>query len=118
MSEENIKTEDTAKQAAEPAMSKADHHKHLDEKYPTKRGFWDVVAKNGFLILTHILCDMKCIGRENFPKQNPYVVASTIRATPTAFLSSTISLRDTSNICAASQLPTLRPTTANSAVSS
>ena len=50
MSEENIKTEDTAKQASEPAMSKADHHKHLDEKYPTKRGFWDVVAKNGFLL--------------------------------------------------------------------
>ena len=103
MSEENIKTEDTAKQASEPAMSKADHHKHLDEKYPTKRGFWDVVAKNGFLFLTHLLCAMTCTGT---------------RVTPMAFLSSTISLRDISNICAASQLPTLRQTTANSAVSS
>ena len=86
MSEENIKTEDTAKQASEPAMSKADHHKHLDEKYPTKRGFWDVVAKNGFLFLTHLLCDMKCIGRENFPKNNPFVVASNHQSYPDGVL--------------------------------
>ena len=62
--------------AEEKKVSHADHHKALDEKYPTKRGFWDVVAKNGFLLLTHILCDMKCIGKENFPKENPYVVAA------------------------------------------
>ena len=105
MSEDNkIKTEEKINQDGESTMSRADHHKHLDEKYPTKRGFWDVMAKNGFLLLTHIFCDMKCIGRENFPKNNPYVVASTPRAT--------------SSGCAASQLPTLRPTTAVSAASS
>ena len=57
-------------------MAGADKHKHLDEKYPTKRGFWDKVAKSCFLVLTHICCNMKCIGKENFPKNNPYVVAS------------------------------------------
>ena len=61
MSEENsIKDGEKAVQGNESKMSRADHHKHLDEKYPTKRGFWDVAAKNGFLLLTHILCDMKC----------------------------------------------------------
>ena len=66
MSEDNnINKEGKAVQGEEPKMSRADHHKHLDEKYPTKRGFWDVVAKNGFLLLTHIFCDMKCIGNVN-----------------------------------------------------
>ena len=102
----------------EHKISHADHHKALDEKYPTKRGFWDVVAKNGFLLLTHILCDMKCIGKENFPKNNPYVVLPTIRAILTAFSSSTICLRATSNGCAALQHQTWRQITGNWAVSS
>ena len=67
-------------------MSGAVNHKHLDEKYPTKRGFWDVVAKNCFLVLTHICCDMKCIGKENFPKNNPYVVASNHQSYPDGVL--------------------------------
>ena len=70
----------------ERKISHADHHKALDEKYPTKRGFWDVVAKNGFLLLTHIFCDMKCIGKENFPKNNPYVVASNHQSYPDGVL--------------------------------
>ena len=84
--EEKVIKADTAAQESTPKMSKADHHKHLDEKYPTKRGFWDVVAKDGFLLLTHILCDMKCIGRENFPKNNPYVVASNHQSYPDGVL--------------------------------
>ena len=84
--EEKVIKADTAAQESAPKMSKADHHKHLDEKYPTKRGFWDVVAKDGFLLLTHILCDMKCIGRENFPKNNPYVVASNHQSYPDGVL--------------------------------
>ena len=91
MSEDNnIETniEKTVNEApdTESKMSRADHHKHLDEKYPTKRGFWDIVAKDGFLLLTHILCDMKCIGRENFPKDNPYVVASNHQSYPDGVL--------------------------------
>ena len=87
MSEENnINKDENIKQGEDSKMSRADHHKHLDEKYPTKRGFWDVVAKNGFLLLTHILCDMKCIGRENFPKNNPYVVASNHQSYPDGVL--------------------------------
>ena len=84
--EEKVIKQDTAAQDSEPKMSKADHHKHLDEKYPTKRGFMDVLAKDGFLLLTHILCDMKCIGRENFPKNNPYVVASNHQSYPDGVL--------------------------------
>ena len=91
MSEDNnleTNIEKTVNEApdTESKMSRADHHKHLDEKYPTKRGFWDVVAKNGFLFLTHLLCDMKCIGRENFPKNNPYVVASNHQSYPDGVL--------------------------------
>ena len=84
--EEKVIKQDTAAQDSEPKMSKADHHKHLDEKYPTKRGFMDVLAKDGFLLLTHILCDMKCIGRENFPNNNPYVVASNHQSYPDGVL--------------------------------
>ena len=58
------------------AAAKNDQHKHLDEKYPTPRGIRGNLAKIGFLILTDILTDIKCIGRDNFPKSNPYVVAS------------------------------------------
>lgn len=53
-----------------------DHHKHLDEKYPTKRGIRGKLAKSGFLFLTSILTDFRCVGRDNFPKNNPYVVAA------------------------------------------
>ncbi len=77
---------ESAPAAPENKTSRADHHKHLDEKYPTKRGFWDVCAKNGFLFLTHLLCDMKCIGRENFPANNPYVVASNHQSYPDGVL--------------------------------
>ncbi|MBO4408354.1 MAG: 1-acyl-sn-glycerol-3-phosphate acyltransferase [Clostridiales bacterium] len=66
--------------------TKAGKHDHLDSKYPTKRGFWDVMAKNGFLLLTHIFCDMKCIGKENFPASNPYVVASNHQSYPDGVL--------------------------------
>lgn len=77
MAEDNVKeTEITASKDKDTKASRAEHQKNLDEKYPTKRGFWDVCAKNGFLFLTHLLCNMKCIGRENFPKNNPYVVAA------------------------------------------
>ena len=75
-----------AQNAAENKTSHAEHHRQLDEKYPTKRGFWDVVAKNGFLLLTHIFCDMKCIGKENFPANNPYVVASNHQSYPDGVL--------------------------------
>ena len=51
--ETNIEKTGNAAQDTEPKMSKADHHKHLDEKYPTNRGFWDIVAKDGFLF-SHI----------------------------------------------------------------
>ena len=61
---------------AENKKPKAADKDHIDNKYPTKRGFWDKVAARGFLLLTHMSVDMKCIGRENFPKDNPYVVAS------------------------------------------
>ena len=84
--EKTVNVDANASQDTDSKMSRADHHKHLDEKYPTKRGFWDVVAKNGFLLLTHILCDMKCIGRENFPKNNPYVVASNHQSYPDGVL--------------------------------
>ena len=84
--ETNIESTGNTALESEPKMSKADHHKHLDEKYPTKRGFWDKVAKDGFLLLTHILCDMKCIGKENFPKNNPYVVASNHQSYPDGVL--------------------------------
>ncbi len=77
---------ESAPAAPENKTSRADHHKHLDEKYPTKRGFWDVMAKNGFLFLTHLLCDMKCIGKENFPSNNPYVVASNHQSYPDGVL--------------------------------
>lgn len=49
---------------------------NLDDKYPTKRGISGNLAKILFLFLCDITVDMKCIGRENFPSQNPYVVAS------------------------------------------
>ena len=71
---------------AEDTMAGADKHKHLDEKYPTKRGFWDIVAKNVFLFLTHVTCNMKCIGKENFPANNPYVVASNHQSYPDGVL--------------------------------
>lgn len=58
-------------------VDKPDNKKNdNDNKYPTHRGFWDVVAAKVCLLLTHICVDMKCIGAENFPKDNPYVVAS------------------------------------------
>jgi len=58
------------------ATNTKDQHKHLDSKYPTKRGIRGNIAKVGFLLLTDIFVDMKCIGRDNFPESNPYVVAS------------------------------------------
>ena len=77
MSEDNnINKEDKAVQGEEPKMSRADHHKHLDEKYPTKRGIKAHLAKIGFLFLASVLTDFKCVGRDNFPKNNPYVVAA------------------------------------------
>ena len=48
----------------------------LDKKYPTPRGISGNLAKIGFLFLASILTKFKCDGRENFPKNNPYVVAS------------------------------------------
>lgn len=48
----------------------------LEHQYPTKRGAYGVIAKNVFLFLTACSTNMKCIGRENFPKTNPYVVAA------------------------------------------
>ncbi len=51
-------------------------HNNLDNRYPTKRGISGNLAKIGFLFLASTLCNMKCIGRENFPESNPYVVAS------------------------------------------
>lgn len=53
-----------------------DNNQSLEHKYPAKRGVWGVIAKNVFLLLTAITTDMKVIGRENFPIDNPYVVAS------------------------------------------
>ena len=65
---------------------RSDHHKVLDDKYPTKRGPMDVLAKNIFLLLTHITCYMKCYHKENFPKNNPYVVASNHQSYPDGVL--------------------------------
>ena len=79
-------TSSASENVKEQKVSHAEHHRQLDEKYPTKRGFWDVVAKNGFLFLTHLLCDMKCIGKENFPANNPYVVASNHQSYPDGVL--------------------------------
>lgn len=47
-----------------------------EKHYPAKRGFWDNAAKVGFLILTSICTNYKCVGRENFPDTNPYVVVA------------------------------------------
>lgn len=55
---------------------KKKNHDHLDEKYPAKRTLWAHIAKVGFLLLTDICVNFKCIGKENFPASNPYVVAS------------------------------------------
>ena len=46
------------------------------DESPTRRGAVGVVAKNGFLFLCTILTRMSCVGRENFPKENPYVVSA------------------------------------------
>ena len=46
------------------------------DECPTRRGVKGNVAKVGFLMLCDILVKMKCVGRENFPKENPYVVAA------------------------------------------
>lgn len=48
----------------------------VDNKYPTKRGVYGVIAKNIFLLLTDITTNIKAIGKENFPDTNPYVVAA------------------------------------------
>ena len=49
---------------------------HLDKQYPTERDFSAKVAKFFFLLYTSTVINIKCIGRENFPAQNPYVIAS------------------------------------------
>lgn len=57
-------------------MSENKDKEKLEHQYPTKRGISGNLAKMGFLFLTSVLTSFKCIGRENFPKSNPYVVAS------------------------------------------
>ena len=49
---------------------------HLDKQYPTKRDFSAKVAKFFFLLYTSTVINIKCIGKENFPDTNPYVIAS------------------------------------------
>ncbi len=77
VTENNTEHDKASAKHSLPIINHDKHTKeHLDKTYPTKRGFWDVVAKNIFLLLTHMCVNMKCIGRENFPADNPYVVAS------------------------------------------
>lgn len=54
----------------------------LDKKYPTKRGFIGNAAKFFFLLYTSVVINIKCINRQNFPKQNPYVIASNHQSYP------------------------------------
>lgn len=64
---------------SENAVSKKEGKKdtsHLDKMYPTKRGISGNLAKSAFLFFLNITTNYKCIGRENFPKSNPYVVAA------------------------------------------
>ncbi|MCQ2482353.1 MAG: 1-acyl-sn-glycerol-3-phosphate acyltransferase [Clostridia bacterium] len=49
---------------------------NINDKYPTKRGLYGIMGKNIFLLLTDLTTNIKAIGTENFPKTNPYVVAS------------------------------------------
>lgn len=66
----------------ETSNKKPNPTSHLDEKYPTKRGFIGVATKNIFLLLSSICINMKCVGKENFPDSNPYVVASNHQSYP------------------------------------
>lgn len=54
----------------------------LDKKYPTKRGFIGNAAKFFFLLYTSAVINIKCVNRQNFPKQNPYVIASNHQSYP------------------------------------
>ena len=61
---------------SENTEPKKQKQKDDPNSYPTKRGISGNLAKFGFLFLTSVCTNMKCIGRENFPKENPYVVAA------------------------------------------
>lgn len=53
-----------------------------DDKYPTKRGFSGYFYKHLGLLAASIFVNMKAIGKDNFPKNNPYVVAANHQSYP------------------------------------
>lgn len=66
----------TSKSSDKTADNKKEKKDQLDKQYPTHRGLVGNAAKIGFLLLCNIFTRFSCEGRENFPKENPYVVAS------------------------------------------
>ena len=56
--------------------TKKEEKNKLEHQYPTPRGISGNIAKVIFLLMTDVTTKFSCQGRENFPKNNPYVVAS------------------------------------------
>lgn len=79
----NIKPASDAKAPdTKKAQVKNNDKNNLDSKYPTKRGFVGYFAFYAFSLFSEIVVNMKCIGRENFPTEAPYVVASNHQSYP------------------------------------